>query len=647
MGEKPLARERAKELRRKKIITYDIETGSKPGEAFFREFNAGMIYDGSTFTEFHSMEEFLVWSLQYPGYTFLAHNAKAYELNYLLDPLRELVASDSSYTVETICQGKTIIQFVLTRRVKKQKLNSKTRRMEDVVKTQTWKYGDTVPIFVSSLDTVTKCYAPEHAKMSGAIDFETEVFDISNPLHRQYLERDCSGLYHAYQRMEELMFETFGCGLGMTAGSTAMKAFKASIPEGKAYFRMHKDVDVMSREAYKGGIVLPGLTTRAVYDVTVHDAKAAYGYHMKTKLYPVGVPFHTFKYHPGKMGVYRAIVYAPTTLPVGFISERGSSILPLGSFEATITTPEIEFGEKHGYRFIIQEGYVWEQTEAVFKTFAEKCEELETTVVMVDGKKTYPYKPVAKLMRNSLYGKFGTKDRAESIAFTSAPKDHYEMLIDPRSGNIVDGVFSYTEEIDEPYMIPIWAAYITAYQRVYLMELVYLAYEMGARSIYCDTDSMTIETVVVDRMKALGYLQSDGKYGSWECEGRGDLIALAPKVYCLAQYDESYANKYRAKGLPIMSGASKLRGKIYQTKEDIRSWKMFEDISNGTVDTFEYDTSNSPMSRLKNPRLEIYTTRSRKISDIRQSAGWNYDVETATIFPIVRNYLKEEKKMVY
>lgn len=663
--QKPLVRERAKELKRKKIIAYDIETGASVGDAFFGEFNYGMAYDGERYYDFSSMQEFLQWSLQFPGYTFLAHNAKGYELVYLLDYLREMFLNDPSYTIETVAQGKTIIQFTLKQKTTTQKLNMKSRQLEDVTKTKTWKYGDTLPIFVDSLKEVTKAYAPDHLKMSGAIDFEKEVFDILNPLHRQYLETDCAGLYHAYRRMEELMFETFGCALGMTAGSTSMKAFKACIPEGKAYYRMHPDVDAMAREAYKGGIVLPGLSTHLLEDVTVHDAKAAYGYHMKTKWYPVGSGVHTFRYIPGKQAVYRCVVHAPVDLPVGFISEKGSSILPLGTFEATVTSAEIEFGEQYGYRFEIQEGFYWEESEQVFRYFAELCEKLETTCVMVDGQKNYPYKPVAKLMRNSLYGKFGTKEQSEGVIFTHEPGPSHEIFINPRTGEIVEGLYSYTEEIDEAYMIPIWAAFITAYQRIYLMELVYLAYSMGARSIYCDTDSMTIETVIVKKMKEAGHLQSNGLYGSWEYEGRGDMLALAPKVYRLQAYTEEYVaylenetpgefegtqydlkkSKVRAKGVPINSQAATLRiegEKIDETKK--RS--MYDDVARGVFETVEWDSHNSVLTRLKNPGLDIRKPRKRKMSNILMSDGWNYDVDTGTIFPVVRNSSKEKETMV-
>lgn len=628
---KPLQREVKEKFTPKKMMTFDIETGSVVGDALFGPFALGCLYDGKEYTFYDSMEEFLKIALQYAGFTFFAHNAKGYELNYLLDPLRALIANDDTFSLETVQQGQQVIEFVLTRKTVKI-ISQRKNKGQEKVQTKTWKFADTLPLFACSLEELTKAYCPDVAKLVGEIDFQTEVFDRNNQRHIEYLKRDCESLFVAYRRLETMIFDQFHCGLGLTAGSTAMKAFVATIPEGVMYYRHNKSAEEYSREALRGGIVLPGLTTKVVHNVSMYDVKAAYGYHMLTKDFPMGNAIHTFRYQEGKQGVYKCTVHAPATLPVGCIAERGTSVYPLGTFKATCTSVDIDFAKEQGYTFEIEDGYYWEDMQGVFHDFAVKCQELEiTSVVDETGKKTHPFKPLAKLLRNSLYGKFGSKPVANKMMISKGEiPEGAQLVIDPDTGNIVDGLYTVQEMVDENYMIPAWAAFITASQRAYLMSRVYAAYEEGATSVYCDTDSMTCETEVCEKLKAKGLLSSDGKYGSWEFEKSGHLLALAPKVYAIAD-DTGETVKVRAKGLPIHSKAT-----LAFTNPELKEMLTFVKATCGDRDSYTWRTSNSVRTRMMHPEKEIVNYRSRMISDLSNSKSWTYDPLMQVISPIIR-----------
>jgi hypothetical protein len=628
---KPLQHAIKQKFSEKKIIMFDIETGTVVGDALFGAFALGDMFDGLTHTKFTSMNEFLTLSLNYPGYTFFAHNGKGYELNYLLDPLRALVASEPTYSLQTVQQGQAIIEFVLTQTLTTTIKQGRNKGKEKKL-TKTWKYADTLPLFADSLEKVTKAFCPDVPKLTGEIDFQKEVFDTNNPRHIAYLERDSECLYVAYRRLEKMIFAVFQCGIGLTAGSTALKAFQASIPEGVVYYRHNPYADVYARESLRGGIVLPGTTTEIVRDVSMYDAKAAYGFHMLTKKYPIGASIHTFKFNTSKHGIYRCTVSAPTTLPVGCIAERGCSIYPLGTFQATCTSVDIVSARSHGYTIEIEDGYYWEEEAPVFQAFAQKCQELETReVVASDGTITYPFKPLAKLLRNSLFGKFGTKASAAKFVLSTGeiPKGA-GIVIDKKTGNMIEGLYSVEEVVDENYMIPAWASFITANQRAYLMERVYRAYELGASSVYCDTDSLTTETVVCEQMKQEGLLFTNGLYGSWEFEAEGHLLALAPKVYALVDATGKSV-KVRAKGLPIHSKAT-----LAHTNPELQDIATFATAALGVRQDYDWRCSNSVRTRMLHPELPIVTSRHRMISDLSNSKAWNYDALTQKITPVVR-----------
>lgn len=570
-------------------------------------------------TLYNSLDAVLALIVEsYAGFTIASHNGAGYEFNYLVDPLRRLVArstDDCSYCAQTIHQGEKIIGYDLTETTSHVLTRGK-RRGTVVTKKRHWRFLDTYPLFHMSLAEVAEAFCPELPKLEK--DHSRHEWSADNPLDVEYLVRDCQIVYVAYRAAEASVFAQFGARLGRTAGATALHAFTASIPTGHVYYRSRPQIETFIRRAYRGGLVLPGLTTEPIRDVALLDMSGAYGYQMRTHTFPVGAPVHTFSYQTGYTGVYSCHVTAPRHLWFGVIAEEHGEGYPLGSFNTVTTSIEIEYARTLGYEFEVYEGYYWTREEPVFQPFMEKCQALELQPGM---------KPLAKMLRNSLYGKFCTREQAEEYHLLAEGEDIPNgsfVLLDPQSGDEIPGLYSLPVTIDANYIMPIWGVLITAYQRVYVAERANALYAEGAPTVYVDTDSLcTTRSAIAHLMESQPDLLADAPvYGGWKVEQEAALLLVtAPKVYALLDSSGKIL-RTRAKGLPLKQ----------LSERDLISSDTF---SQQNRRQYSYVSSHNIAQRLKHPELPIRLMKKRALSLISSSPGWSYNARSGSIRPIV------------
>lgn len=634
---RPLHQEKTKTLKHRKLASWDIEThGEKVGDALYGEicYNGICLIIGHKFENesseppyfFSDLMTFLVFCIEnLQGYYIAAHNGKGYEFNYLKDTLIDFLNNHPTFHVETLHQGDTIIGFDVIEKESHIITRGKNKGQEKITK-RIWHFIDTLPLFNMSLRKVADAFCADMPK--GEIDWKNEDWNYNNEIHRSYIIRDCEIIIEAYAALEKMLFDLFSSRIGLTAGSTAIKAFKACIPDGYVYYRNNKIVEEFMRKGYRGGLVLPGTTTKPQYNIAMLDVKGAYGYQMLTQKFPVGSPVHTYKYNPGFIGMYKIHVITPENLPFGILPLIDTATYPLGEFDSIATHVEIEYALELGYKIDVYEGYYYEDNEDVFSSFITRCQEIETTIIEQNGKKIAPYKPLAKLLRNSLYGKFCTKTEASRMYLL--PMDEQEpenanIIIDSETGYQIPGIYTIMESVDENYIMPIWGALITAYERIFLARRAYALYNAGATSVYGDTDSLAANINAVIAVKNMGLLEETMQYGSWENEGIADtMIVAAPKVYILLDKNNKPI-KIRAKGLPF--------NQINERYPNAFTRKTYEDAVNDRRDDYHFITSNNLRTRLKNPSLPIRLERHRKISLIARSPNWDYDETTGDIRP--------------
>lgn len=393
---------------------------------------------------------------------------------------------------------------------------------------------DSMAVFPGKLSDFANAFTPETPK--GNIDFESgEIFDPENSEHVAYALRDTEILRKGMPRFNFLLQHHFNVSLGHTTAGTALKAWQATIPEG-VYYAASKwsEREQFIRESYYGGLVF--LTrTDEIQGAVTFDINSSYPHQMCTHGVPSGTVVTTDDYKSGLMGIYRVRVRAPRDIIVPILprrDEKGHMRWHGGEFETVCTSSELIFAATHGYDILeIIEGVAWEKRIYPFNDFIDKCKRI---------RKEYKGKPeetLAKLMQNSLYGKFGS--RRERLTVFCPEDDNDTLDAQPVDA---DGYFWMRKEFaNDLRCIPEWAVFITAHARLHILNQIYA---VGVDNvIYGDTDSLTVLPHVADQF------DQGANYGQWKLEKTwARFRACAPKVYSGELSGGGY--KGAAKGLP-------------------------------------------------------------------------------------------------
>jgi hypothetical protein len=452
----------------------------------------------------------------YP-FVWYAHNAQ-YDLRYFLDHIRtNAIPCDVSMRNET-----DIYQITL--------------HFDDACVV----LRDSLAIFPGKLAEFAASFTPEIPKEH--IDFDSgERFALNNPQHRHYALRDASILRVGLPRFNAMLLRHFGVTMGHTTAGTALKAWMATLPDEAIYnASMPGDEEDFIRSAYFGGLVFLTRTDK-VRDAQTFDINSSYPAQMCRHGVPWGQRCSTRNWRDECMGIFRVRVRAPDHLIVPIIPRRDAKGLMrwhAGEFETTVTNAELKFAEAHGYEILeVQHGIAWEERVFPFTEFINKCRAIRK------AHKNKPEEILAKLMQNSLYGKFGAR-RERLTVFCPEDGDNDATLGALPLDDV--GYWWVRKEFAEDLRcIPAWAVFITAHARLHLLRTVYA---IGPENVlYGDTDSLTTLPGFAS------HFDVGDDYGQWKLEKEWSIFrALAPKVYAgiIKGGKHDGLHKGAAKGLP-------------------------------------------------------------------------------------------------
>ena len=389
----------------------------------------------------------------------------------------------------------------------------------------------------TSLADFASSFCPELPKL----EIDIAHFNPDDETHRAYAMRDVDILCAGMARLDGLLKRHFDVGVGHTAAGTAMKAWQRTIPEGVYHDASEwGENEQFVREGYYGGLVF--LTSDKLHEahddtpiaVTV-DINSSYPSVMCDYGVPDGQMARTLDYESGVMGIYRVRVTAPSDLVIPILparAKRGEMRWQRGTFETVVTNRELIFAVKQGY--VVQdvlEGIAYDRVSFPFNDFIESCKTIRKNY------KGQVEEELAKLMQNSLYGKFGSRrERCQVLQIFGGEDLDGAIPLDVDARLWVKSEFH-----DMMRTRPEWAVFITAHARLKLMQA---AYSAGIENVlYGDTDSLT----VLAGMENLLDIGPD--YGQFKIEKKWRVFrAIAPKVYAGQLMNGEY--KGAAKGLP-------------------------------------------------------------------------------------------------
>lgn len=189
--------------------------------------------------------------------------------------------------------------------------------------------------------------------------------------------------------------------------------------------------------------------------------------------------------------------------------ENGKLVFKCGTYRGDWTFSELRFALKNNAIEIV-EFHSAIYAESVKSIFDEYVSELyEKRMSNKDNFKGYMY----KIFLNSLYGKWGEKNKLKCAYFEKVP---YDLLSEFNAKGIEYRIIPFNQHRDDCRVewntgkhkknsIPVFASYITALGRIHLLELM-LKYQ-DSEITYVDTDSICCEVPNIATGDELGQIK--------------------------------------------------------------------------------------------------------------------------------------------
>lgn len=261
------------------------------------------------------------------------------------------------------------------------------------------------------------------------VQFKNKMWNFKDEAIK-YCKLDCICLYEILSKINSNYFEKHQINIhsALTAPALSMRLYKTHYMPENTIGQISGAVEEAIRESYSGGAVdvyLPhnkigsysmSRYTRKLYS---YDVNSLYPTVMAQQLMPVGNPIEFVgdirKVEPKAFGFFFCTITSPEFLQHPILqrrvktSEGTRTIAALGTWQGWICSTEMDNAMKNGYKFIIHNGYQFERGD-IFSKFITTMYELRQ-----DFPKGHPLNLTAKLMMNSLYGKFGMRNEFNRV----------------------------------------------------------------------------------------------------------------------------------------------------------------------------------------------------------------------------------------
>ena len=462
--------------------------------------------------------EFIEYFLtkKFRGNVCYAHNGGKFDFSFILKELFQAKYQEK-FIIEPMRAASRIIQISIKSYSEVEtKDNGKTKEIEHC-----WTLRDSMCLFPFSLKQVSLNFDVEHKKG----DFDHSKINWKNweslePEWSPYLKDDCRSLYESLEKFEDYLIDKFSINLkkNITLAQLALRVYRTNFLDYpiSCYRAIEDDI----RKSYFGGRT----EIFKVYgeNLKYFDVTSLYPTVMHDKWMPVGKPIKDVGMKVSDFGVLKVTVTAPNDINIPLLpvkSKSGKLIFPRGTWTGFYCSPELQKAEKLGYKIKVHFGYRFKCAK-IFTGYVDELFKLKT-----NSKKGSVDYLVAKLLLNSLYGKFGQRrERQQMVIF---PKSTIGLEPIDFFGDLP--VFTKKTESRSKHILPAIASFVTSYARLYLYEKCFeAAQKKGGNIYYCDTDSVVTD-VDLDIGNKLGDLTDELPKGKGS--GIKEGIFLLPKMY--------------------------------------------------------------------------------------------------------------------
>ncbi len=378
--------------------------------------------------------------------------------------------------------------------------------------------------------------------------FKGNTFNLKEELI-DYLNNDCILLFQVMTSFTQHIFnkEKIDVGKSITLPSLAFKIFRANYLKQDNIARLTPNMDRFIRRSFFGGnseVFKPYYKGKLYH----FDVNSLYPYVMYQNDMPLGLPKVVIADKSTKIvdtffGFIECEVETPNFLyyPVLPIEKDNGLIFPLGRFSGVWFSEELKYAQSLGYKIIkVKMAFSFERGN-IFKDYVSEYYKIKET-----HPKFHPLRTIAKLMLNSLYGKFG--QRADFIK---------TELVDGSTFLHINQNFKVANRMEMPHSqyyvewinpqqskaaiknVAISSA-IASYARIFMHQLISNNQE---HIFYTDTDS------IISKSPDLKGIKIGKNIGELKLEREADEgFFLAPKMYAL--FKEGYPPHTVMKGIP-------------------------------------------------------------------------------------------------
>lgn len=346
----------------------------------------------------------------------------------------------------------------------------------------------------------------------------------------KYAYRDTEMLYRIMVRFMDIVYNRIARigKVGLTIPSTSLRCYQTSYLPFEIQTPENDKVKTALRRAYVGGRV--EVFRSGYYEhINVYDFNSLYPSVMQNTAVPIGGnPKYTNRLRLDKCGVYH----------IRFV-QRNRKLLPLlmvdglGSYEGEgwyYTNELRRFVDKAQGEIEIVSGFYFSDSAEIFKGFVDTMYALRMTDR--DG----PLGNTAKLMMNSLYGKFAQQTDRSRVVFCDCDeiKGYMKAGAEVELLNPELSIYRITETKPAPFEHVGIAGTITSEARARLWE----AFDSG--TVYCDTDSVHTTCDLPN---------TSAELGAMKLEFSGEAVYCGKKLYALRKPDGKETVK--AKGVRV------------------------------------------------------------------------------------------------